>query len=68
VDAFEDVMAIRKNIETILGKHMAVSAMLADAPIVRAGGKIPLIIQPKARAGTAAREASSVIEAYQLSR
>ena len=43
--AFEDVMTIRKNLEIILGKNMSVSAMVADSPIVRAGGKIPLIIQ-----------------------
>lgn len=43
--AFEDVMAIRKNIQGVLGPRMRVSATLADAPIVRAGGKIPLIIQ-----------------------
>ena len=43
--ASEDVMTIRKNLQQILGKGVAVSAMLADAPIVRPGGKIPLIIQ-----------------------
>jgi phenylacetate-CoA ligase len=42
---FDDVMAIRRNLQQILGKRIAVSATLADAPIVRAGGKIPLIIQ-----------------------
>lgn len=40
-----DVMAIRKNLQAVLGPRMRVSASLADAPIVRAGGKIPLIIQ-----------------------
>ncbi|HUO35371.1 MAG TPA: hypothetical protein VMU43_10305 [Candidatus Acidoferrum sp.] len=44
-NAFEDVMVIRKNIQAVLGPRMRVSATLADAPIVRAGGKIPLIIQ-----------------------
>lgn len=43
--AFEDVMVIRKNLQGVLGPRMRVSATLADAPIVRAGGKIPLIIQ-----------------------
>jgi phenylacetate-CoA ligase len=43
--ASEDVMTIRKNLELILGKGVSVSAMLADNPIVRPGGKIPLIIQ-----------------------
>lgn len=45
--AYEDVMTIRKNLQAILGKDMSVSATLADSPIVRPGGKIPLIIQPK---------------------
>jgi phenylacetate-CoA ligase len=45
--AYEDVMTIRTNLQAILGKSMAVSATLADSPIVRPGGKIPLIIQPK---------------------
>jgi len=44
-DAFEDLMAIRRNLQQILGKRIAVSATLADSPIVRAGGKIPLIVQ-----------------------
>jgi phenylacetate-CoA ligase len=43
--AFEDVMTIRANLQTILGSQISVSAMMADAPIIRAGGKIPLIIQ-----------------------
>ena len=45
--AFDDVMMIRKKLQQILGTQMSVSATLADAPIVRAGGKIPLIIQPE---------------------
>jgi len=45
--AFEDVMVIRKNLQRILGDQISVSATLADAPIVRAGGKIPLVIQPQ---------------------
>jgi phenylacetate-coenzyme A ligase PaaK-like adenylate-forming protein len=44
--AYEDVMTIRKNLQAILGNNMSVSATLADSPIVRPGGKIPLIIQP----------------------
>ena len=44
--AFEDVMMIRKNLQRILGDQISVSATLADTPVVRAGGKIPLIIQP----------------------
>lgn len=46
--AYEDVMTIRKNLQSILGNTISVSATLADSPIVRPGGKIPLIIQPKA--------------------
>jgi phenylacetate-CoA ligase len=45
--ASDDLMTIRKNLQQILGKGVMVSAMLADTPIVRAGGKIPLIIQAK---------------------
>jgi phenylacetate-CoA ligase len=44
-NGFEDVMNIRAALQGILGAHMSVSAMLADAPVIRAGGKIPLIIQ-----------------------
>lgn len=44
-DAFEDLMVIRRNLQQILGKRISVSATLAESPIVRAGGKIPLIIQ-----------------------
>jgi hypothetical protein len=43
--ASDDIMTIRKNLQQILGKSVSVSAMLADTPIVRPGGKIPLIIQ-----------------------
>ncbi len=46
-DAYADLMAIQKNLQAILGANFVVSATLADAPIVRAGGKIPLIIQQK---------------------
>lgn len=51
--ASDDVMTIRKNLQHMLGKSVSVSAMLADTPIVRPGGKIPLIIQAK-RKGPAA--------------
>jgi len=44
--AFDDVMMIRKNLQQILGNQISVSATLVDTPIVRAGGKIPLVIQP----------------------
>ena len=46
--ASDDIMTIRKNLQHILGKSVSVSAMLADTPIVRPGGKIPLIIQSTA--------------------
>jgi hypothetical protein len=48
--ASDDLMTIRKNLQAILGREVSVSAMLADTPIVRAGGKIPLIIQSPAAA------------------
>jgi phenylacetate-CoA ligase len=43
--ASDDLMMIRANLQTILGSNISVSAMLADNPIIRAGGKIPLIVQ-----------------------
>ena len=46
--AYDDVMMIRANLQTILGPTISVSAMLADNPIIRAGGKIPLIVQSTA--------------------
>jgi hypothetical protein len=46
--AYDDLMTIRKNLQLILGDGMSVAAMLADSPIVRPGGKIPLIIQSNA--------------------
>ena len=67
-DAYEEVMVIRKNLQYVLGQNMAVSAMLVDAPIVRAGGKIPLIIQPNVVTGARTRGAHSVIETYQIAR
>ena len=47
--AYDDVMMIRANLQTILGPKISVSAMLADNPIIRAGGKIPLIVQAFAK-------------------
>jgi phenylacetate-CoA ligase len=47
--AYDDVMMIRANLQTILGPKISVSAMLADNPIIRAGGKIPLIVQTFAK-------------------
>ncbi|HEY2462110.1 MAG TPA: hypothetical protein VGI16_14965 [Candidatus Acidoferrum sp.] len=44
-DAYADLMSIRKNLQKVLGSQIVVSATLADSPIVRAGGKIPLIVQ-----------------------
>ena len=44
-DAYPDLMDIQKRLQRVLGPQFFVSATLADAPIVRAGGKIPLIIQ-----------------------
>ncbi|HTV59531.1 MAG TPA: hypothetical protein VMJ93_11735 [Verrucomicrobiae bacterium] len=59
--AFDDVMAIRKNLQAVLGPRIRVSACLADAPIVRAGGKIPLIIQyPPALSASAPRQQDPV--------
>ena len=47
--AYDDVMMIRANLQRILGPTISVSAMLADNPIIRAGGKIPLIVQSLAK-------------------
>ena len=47
--AYDDVMMIRANLQKILGPTISVSAMLADNPIIRAGGKIPLIVQSPAK-------------------
>jgi hypothetical protein len=38
-------MEIQKRLQKVLGPQFSVASTLADAPIVRAGGKIPLIIQ-----------------------
>jgi len=44
-DSYADLMEIQKLLQKVLGPQFFVTATLADAPIVRAGGKIPLIIQ-----------------------
>jgi phenylacetate-CoA ligase len=44
-DSYTDLMEIQKRLQKVLGQQFFVTATLADAPIVRAGGKIPLIIQ-----------------------
>jgi len=43
--AAEQVMQIRAALQALLGPPMQVTAELAAAPIVRRGGKIPLIVQ-----------------------
>jgi phenylacetate-CoA ligase len=63
--AFEDVMNVRKNLQKIFGKQMTVSATLADSPIVRAGGKIPLIIQERLPETTQHRGGQPAAETYQ---
>lgn len=40
-----ELAIIRERLQKVLGKQMRVSAALAHAPLVRAGGKIPLIVQ-----------------------
>jgi phenylacetate-CoA ligase len=47
-DSYADLMEIQKLLQKVLGPQFFVTATLADAPIVRAGGKIPLIIQHSA--------------------
>jgi phenylacetate-CoA ligase len=44
-DSYSGLMEIQKRLQRALGPQFLVSATLADAPIVRAGGKIPLVIQ-----------------------
>jgi len=45
----DDLMQIRSDLQDLLGKSMQVIAELAIAPIVRRGGKIPLIIEEVVR-------------------
>lgn len=66
--AFDDVMIVRKSIQAVLGPRIRVSATLADAPIVRPGGKIPLIIQPTAVAGSSALLEKHPAAAYETAR
>ena len=41
----EQLEGLRRELEKIVGKTMHVSAQTCDEPIMRAGGKIPLIVQ-----------------------
>jgi hypothetical protein len=59
LEASDDLMTIRKNLQEILGKNVSVSAMLADTPIVRPGGKIPLIVQSSPAVDSAETVSSS---------
>ena len=43
--ALEDLMTICENLRKVLGKEMDIDATLAESPIIRAGGKIPLIVR-----------------------
>lgn len=45
----EDVMNVRARLQELLGASARVTAELADAPISRPGGKIPLIVNQVAR-------------------
>jgi hypothetical protein len=42
--AHEEMMLIRSNLQNLLGEGMRVTAEIAAEPLVRPGGKIPLII------------------------
>jgi phenylacetate-CoA ligase len=42
--ASEEVSKVRRDLQELLGPGMQVGIDLADAPIIRAGGKIPLIV------------------------
>lgn len=48
-NAAEDMMQIRARLQELLGSRMKVTAELALAPLVRAGGKIPLIVNQVAQ-------------------
>lgn len=43
--ALKDLTTICDNLRKVLGREMQVDGSLAESPIVRAGGKIPLIVQ-----------------------
>ncbi|HTZ75264.1 MAG TPA: hypothetical protein VMB47_15180 [Candidatus Aquilonibacter sp.] len=47
--AGEDVMNVRARLQELLGASLNVAAELADAPISRQGGKIPLIVNQVTR-------------------
>ncbi len=46
---FDELMRIRSDLQDLLGSHIRVTAELAPAPIVRPGGKIPLIVNQVGR-------------------
>ena len=48
-DAAADLMQIRARLQELLGKKMKVTAELAPAPLMRPGGKIPLIVNQVAQ-------------------
>jgi phenylacetate-coenzyme A ligase PaaK-like adenylate-forming protein len=60
--AYQDLMTICEKLRHVLGNEMQVEATLAESPIVRAGGKIPLIIQESPRQ-TPTREARGLCQA-----
>jgi len=45
-EASEDVARVCSSLQKLLGNGMQVSAQLAREPIIRAGGKMPLIVRP----------------------
>jgi phenylacetate-CoA ligase len=47
--AVEDMMHIRARLQELLGSRMRVTAELAAAPLVRPGGKIPLVVNQVAQ-------------------
>jgi phenylacetate-CoA ligase len=44
-DGSRELSKVQESLQQLLGSQMNVSTELAPAPIVRAGGKIPLIVQ-----------------------
>jgi phenylacetate-CoA ligase len=46
---FDELMRIRADLQNLLGAHIRVTAELVPAPIVRPGGKIPLIVNQVGR-------------------
>ncbi len=51
----DDLMRIRSDLQDLLGASMQVTAELAVEPVVRRGGKIPLIVNEVVRCMTGAR-------------